>query len=641
MTITEYKVKQSLKDAASALKVPYGEANAAVKELDTDATWDDYLHNVKCKALHKKYPDVLTLAQAFEGKIKSFGVHAAAVVLSKEPISDYVPVQSAEKGKGEDKYRIPVAAYDMEETEKIGLQKIDLLGLKNLRIVKYTFDAIEERYGKKMSLLDIPLDDKATFEMLNSGRTKGVFQAEGPAFHGWIKDTGVRDFNDLVIGTSIARPGPMDTVGKIYKARLAGMEKVRYVHPVMEEALKETLGLVVYQEQLMKMVTDLAGLTMEQANGIRRTVAKKKDPALLEKYRQEFIEGASKKIKPAQAEKLWHDIEAHAGYSFNKSHAVAYSMLTNATAWLKCHYPVEYMYALLKAADDKMAMTDYLIEAKRLGVKVLLPHVNKSELNFSIEGQAIRFGLTNIKNIAEKTGGRLIESRPYNSYQDLMKLKVKGSGLTVRVFDSLNAIGAAQFPDNPLTGKERESLYEILNIPNFSTTVESDLFTPLDEYTDDGAHAIFAMVREIVQKDHWTRADLVDSSGDIGVFIDKETQLEAGQLYVMLIAKGKVIRYIPADDVDKVDDVFTDWLFGKDPGDLTEGFYRILAFRKVVSKEGKKSGKLVALDWEGNLIPISAFGRTYEAAALKCRPGAVKMLQLGEWKDFITLEKAE
>jgi DNA polymerase-3 subunit alpha len=205
----------------------------------------------------------------------------------------------------------------------------------------------------------------------------------------------------------------MNTVGGAYVNRKRGTEMVQYVHPIMQDFTKNTYGVIIYQEQVMQACVHLGGMTWAEADKVRKIIGKKKDAREFDIFRDKFVEGASKHIAKEDAEHLWHDFEAHAGYSFNRSHAVAYSMLSYWTAWLKHYYPLEFIYSILKNEKDKDARTEYLLEAKRLGIKVLLPHVNESESGFIIQGSAIRFGLGDIKYISDNIASKLITNRPY------------------------------------------------------------------------------------------------------------------------------------------------------------------------------------------------------------------------------------
>ena len=299
--------------------------------------------------------------------------------------------------------RIPVVGVDMEEAAKIGLIKIDALGLKTLTVLSDTLKIIEERHDKKIDLLSLDMDDKNVYQMLSDGYTKGVFQCEATPYTNLLVKMGVKNLDELAASNALVRPGAMNTIGKDYIARKHGKQNINYLHQIMKPITQDTYGCILYQEQVMLACVELGGMTMAEADKVRKIIGKKKDAREFDVFQDQFVSGASKFISPNQAKDLWHDFEAHAGYSFNKSHAVAYSTLSYWTAWLKYHYPLEFMYSILKNEKDKDARTEYLIEAKRMGIPIKLPHINESDMDFKIEGKGIRFGLTGIKYIDRKS----------------------------------------------------------------------------------------------------------------------------------------------------------------------------------------------------------------------------------------------
>jgi len=339
----------------------------------------------------------------------------------------------------------------MDTVADIGLIKLDALGLKTLSVISDTLKSIKDRTGKEINLSSLPLDDPKVYKMLGEGYTKGVFQAEATPYTNLLIKMGVDKFEDLVASNALVRPGAMNTVGASYIKRKRGDEAVQYVHPIMKPFTENTYGVIIYQEQVMQACVHLGGMTWSEADKVRKIIGKKKDAKEFDQFKDKFIEGAEKNISKKQAQHLWHDFEAHAGYSFNRSHAVAYSMLSYYTAWLKCYYPLEFIFSILKNEGDKDARTEYLIEAKRLGLKVLLPHVNESDVYFSLQKEAIRFGLGEVKFISDSIANKIIEKRPYKNYNDFIeKASKKGSGINSRAVSALNAIGGAAFDDKTL-----------------------------------------------------------------------------------------------------------------------------------------------------------------------------------------------
>jgi DNA polymerase-3 subunit alpha len=622
-----FKDKVVVKDAARVFCVPVGEVNRALKNVEK---WEQFLTSPSTEDFRKKYPEVVNLADRLRGRIRQSGMHAAGVVIANQPLANFAPIETAKDPNDKDGPRIPLVAMDMDQAADLGLVKLDALGLKCLSIIKDTLRMIKERQGKDIVVNDIPLTDSRVYGMLSEGYTKGVFQCEATAYTKLIiKMGGVKNFNELAASNALVRPGAMNTIGAEYIARKNGRSSVKYHHYDMQDFTSETYGEILYQEQVMQTMTNLAGMRMATADKVRKIIGKKKDASEFDQYREEFLQGASRKVHRAVAEKLWHDFEAHAGYSFNKSHAVAYSRLSYWTAWLKKHYPLEFMCATLRNEQDKDVLTEYLIETKRMGIKMLLPHVNISGVNFEVEGNAIRFGLANIKFIREPGALQLIEYRPFNSYAELAeKVAQKNNGLSSRVTSSMNKIGAAAFKDNPPTGEEREHFYEHLRIPAFELKfippkVRAQM-TDLEDFKDQGAFCVLAMVRGIVRKDGWARIDLVDETGTAGVFVNPETPIESGQMYAILVSDNRVARYATMDElINRIPNGFVDYLYASEYGDIPEGMFKVLAFQRYVTKANKTMAYTTICDSEKNLYPVMAFPTMFHKAYGKCKDGAV------------------
>jgi DNA polymerase-3 subunit alpha len=624
-TYQYFKDKGVIRDVARAFLIPLGEVNKALKGVET---FEEYESSPSTEEFRKKYPEVTKYASRLRGKIRGNGMHAAGVVVAKDDISKYVPIETRKDPDDSVSGRIPVVAYDMEQTADLGLIKLDVLGLKTLSVIDDTIRTIEHVKKKKIDLKSLPLDDPKVFEMLSSGFTKGVFQAEATPYTNLLMKMGVDNFEDLAASNALVRPGAMNTVGASYIKRKRGEEMTTYAHPIMQEFTARTYGVIIYQEQVMQACVHLGGMTWADADKVRKIIGKKKDAKEFDIFKDQFIQGASKHITGEDANKLWHDFEAHAGYSFNRSHAIAYSMLSYYTAWLKFYYPLEFMFAVLKNEKDKDARTDYLLEAKRLGIKVLLPHINESELDFSIQGNSIRFGLSNIKYISDNIGSKITASRPFNNYEDFMsKAKEKGSGVNARAIESLNMIGAAAFPDNLRTGKENENLYEYLNIPKFDTgklspKIKSQV-NPLQDFLEQGCYVILAMVKSIKKGPTWARVELVDDTGAVGIFHDVNTKIEPGMMYFFLVGDNRIHQYITIDDVvNKVDAPFVHWLY-KDKLNIESGKRLVLDFTHYKTKANKMMAHVILSDADKNLERVIAFPKMYTKALGKMKPGHI------------------
>lgn len=648
-TFGTFQGKNSVRDSARVFRVPLGDVNKALKGADWPAQVDwfeQFAGTPNGIDFSKKYPEVMKLAKFMHGRIRNVGMHAGGLVIANQPISNFAPMQTAKDNSDEAGTRIPLVAYDMNVIADIGLIKYDFLGLKALTILSDTLRMVKERHNVDVLLNKIPLDDETVYSKLSQGFTKGVFQCEAvPYTNLLIKMGGVKNFDELVASNALVRPGAMNSsAGAAFINRKAGTEMIEYPHADMQSFTKDTYGVVIYQEQVMLTMTEVAGMKMATADKVRKIIGKKRDVSEFEAYKAEFIDGASQKISKNRAENLWHDFEAHAGYSFNKSHAVAYSLLSYWTAWLKEYYPLEFMTAVLRNEKDKDSMLDYLMEAKRMEIRIMLPHVNASGIQFEIQsdenGDYIRFGLSNIKYISGKIGGRLMDHRPFANYKELYDITMtKGSGLTTRTLGSLNAIGAAAFDDNPRTGKERENFFEYLAIPAFQTADLSPMmkaqFRPLDEFAQNETFVSMGMVRGIKTGPGWARIEIVDESGSCGVFTEEHTTIESGKMYVFLIANNRVSKYIAVDDlVADRGGVFQEFLEATGFPDVPEGMAKVVAFNTRVTKAGKRMADIVISDEFKNLTAAMVFpGPAFMKVYAKCPEGSVVDIQLAQTKD--------
>ena len=634
-TFQYFKDKGVIKDVARTFLVPLKEVERTLKNVET---FEEYETSPNTEEFRKKYPEVTKYASMLRGKIRGNGMHAAGVVVAKDDISKYVPIETRKDPNDSVSGRIPVVAYDMEQTADLGLIKLDVLGLKTLSVIDDTIQTIEKIKKKKIDLKSLELDDPKVFEMLSNGFTKGVFQAEATPYTNLLMKMGVSTFEDLAASNALVRPGAMNTVGGSYIRRKKGDEMVTYAHPIMHEFTERTYGVIIYQEQVMQACVHLGGMSWADADKVRKIIGKKKDAKEFDVYKDQFVTGASNHITPEDAQKLWHDFEAHAGYSFNRSHAIAYSMLSYYTAWLKCYYPLEFMFAILKNEKDKDARTDYLLEAKRLGIKVLLPHINESDLDFSIQGNSIRFGLSNIKYISDNIGSKITALRPFKTYADFTeKAREKGSGINSRALDSLNMIGASAFPDNARKGTENENLYEYLGIPKFDTGKLSPAIkaqvNPLQEFLEEGCFVLLAMVKSIKKGTGWSRVELVDDTGSVGIFHSENTQIETGMMYFFLVGDNRIHKYVTIDDVvNKSDDPFVQWLY-RDKLKIDSGKRLVLDFTHYKTKANKMMAHIILSDADKNLERVIAFPKMYTKALGKMQAGKICDPAIAEMED--------
>ena len=632
-TFLEFKGKGIVRDVSRAFNVPLSDVNKVLKNVDD---WDDFTTSKSAQWFRMKYPEVVKYGEQLRGRIRGTGIHAAGVVTAKEPIFKYAPLETRVAPGTKD--RIPVVAVDMNEAADIGLIKLDVLGLKTLTVIDETIKSIKKRHKIDIKLNSIDLNDKKVYEMLSDGRTKGVFQCEATPYTNLLVKMGVSNLDELAASNALVRPGAMNTIGKTYLSRKTGKTITEYVHPIMQEYTKDTYGCVLYQEQVMQACVHLGGMTMSEADKVRKIIGKKKDAKEFDEFKDRFVVGASKHVTPFKAEALWHDFEAHAGYSFNKSHAVAYSMLSYWTAWLKYYYPIEFMYCLLRNEQDKDARTEYLIEAKRMGIAIRLPHVNESESDFTIEGKGIRVGLSSIKWISDGVSSKIMAYRPYKTYQEFSSLaSKKGSGINVRAVQALNAIGALAFPDNlRQESVVKENLYEYLNLPEFTTSVPPHYYAYIDDIEDfdeTNVHIIMGVVKNIKRGKGWSRIEIMDATGMLGVFDDEETRIEQGKTYLFLVGANRISEAIIVDEIKNFGkNSLVKFLNYKSLPYSGEEYY-VLSFKPRVTKAGKKMAHMIVVNSDREMKPIIVFPRQFSEGYMKCEPGTVSKMTFGKSED--------
>ena len=631
-TFLEFKDKGVVRDVARALNIPLPDVNKVLKTVDT---WDEYCSSKTSAWFREKYPEVEFYGDQLRGRIRGTGVHAAGVVTSKEPIFKYAPLETRSVTGSDD--RIPVVAVNMEEAEQIGLIKIDALGLKTLSVLKDTLDIIEDRYDKKIDLLSIDMDDKNVYQMLSDGYTKGVFQCEAAPYTNLLIKMGVKNLAELAASNALVRPGAMNTIGKDYIERKHGRQNINYHHQVMKPFTEETFGCVLYQEQVMQACVELGGMSMADADKVRKIIGKKKDAKEFDVFKDRFISGASKYIAPNDALDLWHDFEAHAGYSFNKSHAVAYSTLSYWTAWLKYHYPLEFMYSLLKNEKDKDARTEYLIETKRMGISVKLPHINDSDIDFKIEGKGIRFGLSAIKFISDKIASKYIASRPFNSYKELEEFTfTKGNGVNSRALQALKAIGAATFTDNPRNDDEiKENLYEYLNLPEFNMPVPQHYYAyinDIDDFEEKGSFILMGMIKSIKRGTGWSRVEILDKTGSAGIFDEEQTSIEPGRTYLLLASDNRIVSSVPVDEIKNSNNALVKFLNYKMLPFKDDDMF-VVSFKPRMTKAGKKMASLTLADASRELHSVTVFPTAFAKAYMKIEEGNTYKFTFGKTKD--------
>jgi DNA polymerase-3 subunit alpha len=387
----------------------------------------------------------------------------------------------------------------------------------------------------------------------------------------------------------------------------------------------------------MQACTELGGMSMAEADKVRKIIGKKKDAKEFDQFKDRFVKGASQYVSPNVAEELWHDFEAHAGYSFNKSHAVAYSTLSYWTAWLKTYYPIEFMYSILKNEKDKDARTEYLIEAKRMNIPIRLPHINESDADFKIEGKGIRFGLTAIKYISDNIASKYISARPFRSYKELEEFSFgKGNGVNSRALQALRMIGAATFDDNPRNDDEvRENLYEYLNLPEFNISVPQHFYAfinDVDDFEEKGSFILMGMIKGIKRGKGWSRVEILDKTGSVGIFDEEQTAIEPGRTYLLLASDNRIVTAIPVDELKTTDSALVRFLNYKQLPYTEEDMF-VLSFKPRITKAGKKMATITVADATRELHSITVFPTNFAKAFMKVKEGNAYKFELGKTKD--------
>ena len=456
ITFGTMAARAAIRDAGRALGMSYGFCDRIAKLIPFNPT-----QGVKTGWLLKCLKSVTELESLYEtdleakrlidaalkleGVARHASVHACGIVVSDEPLINYVPLQHAPQDEN-----IIITQFEMHSVEDLGLLKIDLLGLKNLTIIEETARLVKEMTGEIIDISKIPLDDKKTFKLLQAGDTTGIFQLESSGMRHYLKELKPTDLEDIIAMVSLYRPGPMELIPSFIN-RKYGKEKVTYIHPKLEPILKNTYGIGVYQEQMMRIARDLAGYTLAEADTLRKAIGKKikvRLDAQKEKLTKGMIEnGIDEKI----AKKIWELFPPFARYGFNRSHAACYALIGYRTAYLKAHWPIEFMTSLLNSDSGDIERIAFLIsEAKKSGIEILPPDINKSFDNFIPEGENIRFGLLAIKNVGvaiveaiteeRHRGGPFVDFAEFLTrvyHKDLNKKSLE-SLIKTGVFDSLN-----------------------------------------------------------------------------------------------------------------------------------------------------------------------------------------------------------
>ena len=468
--------RMAVRDVARVLEVPYAESDRLAKlvpppnqgrhiplsvsiEEDADLR-NEYENNPTAK-------EVLDYAIQLEGTIRSHGVHACGVVIAPDTLVNYIPLEMAQKG-------VVATQFPMGEVEELGLLKMDFLGLSNLTIINNAMRIIRKAYKKEINLSELPLDDKKTYELFQRGDTTGVFQLESAGMKRYLRGLKPTTFEDIIAMVALYRPGPMQFIDSFIR-RKHGEEEITYLHSGMKNSLKNTYGILVYQEQFMQISKEWCGFTGGQADTLRKAVGKKKID-LMKKVKPEFVEGAVKVGGATKeiAETFWTQLEEFANYCFNKSHAACYGLIAYWTAYLKAHYPDAFMAALMTSDhDDTDRLAIEITECKHMGISVLSPDVNESFVEFAVvpNENKIRFGMSAVKGVGVGAVEEVLRARedgPFTSVEDFAR-RVSTSKFNRKAWESLIKSGA--FDD---MGDRSDLLFNLDSITSFASKLQKE-----------------------------------------------------------------------------------------------------------------------------------------------------------------------
>jgi len=455
ITFGKLKARAAVRDVGRVLDIPLSEVDRIAKmipALPLNTTIAKALEEVS--DLKNEYENIdwvknlLDNAKEVEGSLRNAGTHAAGVVITDKPVVEYIPLHRPTGNIGDTPINA-VTQFEMSTIDNLGLLKVDFLGLSSLTIMQRCCQMIKDRHGIELNLHNIPLDDPNIYEMLGEGNTAGVFQLEGSGMTRWVKEMKPKNLAHVIAMVALYRPGPMDFI-PTYIKRMHGEEEVAYTHDALKDILEETYGITVYQEQIMYTAMKLGGYSASEADFLRKAVAKKKEKELL-KNRERFIAGAKNNNIPEEAAtKIFEDWEAFARYGFPKGHAADYAVLAVETAYLKYHYPVEYMTALVSVyQNDTDKVAYYVQDCYSQGIDVLPPDINQSVWDFSIEDDAdgnshIRFGMGAVKNVGHGPVDVILDGREDGAFEDLTELanRVDLRKVGKRALESLIKVGA-------------------------------------------------------------------------------------------------------------------------------------------------------------------------------------------------------
>ena len=519
ITFGKMKAKQAVRDVGRVLGYSFGEVDRLAKMIPPtlNISLEEALDQSPelYDASEGEYKELINFSKILEGMNRHASTHAAGVVIAPGDLTDYVPLYRSSQGD-------VTSQYDMKGLEELGLLKLDFLGLRNLTVIDNTIKLIQDK-GEKINIEKIPLDDPKVYKLFAKGLTTGVFQFESSGMREFLKKLKPTAIEDLIAMNALYRPGPMKNIDD-FISRKAGKKKIKYSHPSMEPILEETYGIIVYQEQVMQIAHEIAGFSLAEADIMRRAMGKK-IKKLMDELKVKFVEGANKKnkISSTKAEDIYELIEKFAQYGFNKSHSTAYAYVAYQTAWLKAHYPAEFMSANLTSEMSNMDRVVILInECRKLKIDVDPPDINVSDINFRpVNNKTISFGLNAIKNVGTKALEQIIEARnEYGEFNTIFDFtsNVNLKSVNRKVLESLNMAGAL----DALEGNRLQKHNSIDTALKYGQTIQQnksrnqvDLFG-----SDNLGSPDLSIVPQLNQSEEWAENTLLENEKEVlGIYL--------------------------------------------------------------------------------------------------------------------------
>ena len=611
ITFGTMAAKSSIKDVARIHKLPLSESDRLSKLVPERP-------GVSLAAAYREVPelaqerrsentlvsDTLKYAEKLEGTVRQTGIHACGVIIGQDDLENYVPMSTAKDAE------LFVVQYEGNYVEDIGLLKMDFLGLKTLSIIKDAVENIKESKGVDIDIDNIPLDDAKTFELYSNGETTGLFQFESPGMKKHLKALKPNRFEDLIAMNALYRPGPMEYIPS-FIARKHGREPISYDLPEMAEYLEDTYGITVYQEQVMLLSQKLAGFTKGEADTLRKAMGKKQR-AVLDKMKPKFIEGALAKGHGAEiCEKIWHDWEAFAQYAFNKSHSTCYAYVSYQTAYLKAHYPAEFMAALLsRNLSDIKKISFFMDECKRMGTPVKGPDINRSRLHFAVDAEGnIRFGMGGIKGLGENAVQAIIEERGKNGqFKDIYDLVERVPLQTVNkknieclanagAFDSL-----APFPRSGFFALDAKGVSFVESLIRYGNLVQNERNSAQNSLFGDILSSVMVQKPEPAEVPEWGKLEMLDREREVvGMYLSSHPLDD----FRVILEKYCSNHLSDLEDLASL----------RDREITVSGM--ITSVQHLMTKNGKMFGRFTVEDFAGSYT-FALFGRDWENFRMYC-----------------------